>query len=168
MAFLVEDGTGVEFANATTTVEFCDAYHSDRGNATWTGTTAAKQNAIVRATDFMERRWGPFLKGQREFWDIDGLSFPRTFLYDRDGRLVEDVPIKWQQACAEYALRELVGTTLLPDVSTDTVTSETKKVGPIEIATSFSTGGTEEIPEYPQADFLVTDYVWPQGGRSYR
>lgn len=168
MAFLVEDGTGIEFANATATVEFVDDYHSDRGNTTWTGTTGEKQAAIIRATDFLERRWGPYLKGQREFPEIEGLSFPRIDMYDRNGYAITGVPTKWQQACAEYALREIAGTDLLPDISTDTITSETKKVGPIEVSTSYSVGGVEEIPEYPEADLLVYDFVFPQTGRSYR
>lgn len=168
MAFTVEDGTGVENANAITTVEFCDDYHADRGNTDWTGSAAAKQVAIVKATDYMERAFGQRTKGTREFWDIDGLLWPRVDVYDRDGRYIEDVPVKWQMACAEYALRVMQGVDLLPDVINDSITAESKKVGPIEVSTSYGAGGEPDAPEFPEVEAIIADFLFVRSGRAHR
>ena len=50
MAFIVEDGTGVEDANSYTSVAFADAYFADRNNTTWSGASVAdKEFALVKA-----------------------------------------------------------------------------------------------------------------------
>ena len=44
VAFIVEDGTNVENANAYVTLEYADAYFTDRGNDAWLAfTTEQKQ-----------------------------------------------------------------------------------------------------------------------------
>ena len=44
VAFIVEDGTNVENANAYVTLEYADAYFTDRGNDSWLAfTTEQKQ-----------------------------------------------------------------------------------------------------------------------------
>ena len=42
MAFIVEDGTNVENANAYVTVEFADSYFEDKGNTFWNSLTRTK------------------------------------------------------------------------------------------------------------------------------
>lgn len=164
MAFIVEDGTGLEDANAYIEVVFADSYFADRGEAGWTGTDEVKEQAIIRATDYVEQRWGDLFRGLREFPDVpQALSFPRAFLYDRDGRAVVGVPVKLQKACAEYAIRALTGT-LFPDpTAEDSATVIREKVGPIETETNYAVGGQEELPEYPSTDRLLQEYVFSPG-----
>jgi hypothetical protein len=171
MAFTIEDGTGIEDANAYATVAFVDTYFSDRGNTSWTGTNSEKEYAIIEATDYIERRWGPLFKGNKEFTSdpLQALSFPRLNLYDRDGLLVEGIPTKLKQATAEYALRALAGTLYADPSSTDKVTLTRKKIGPIEVETRYNENLVgAETPDYPMADALLIDYVASTGGRSYR
>jgi hypothetical protein len=177
MAFTEQEGTdGVADANAATTVAFVDDYHEDRGNTAWTGTSAAKEQAIIRATDYLERVWAPYLNGFLVDTDVERfVSFPRTSLYDRNWVLQEEVPTKWQQATAEYALRALTAGPedgLYPDATDDdALTRERKKVGPIETEREWSEFvDTGDMPSYPLADALVQEFLsgGPGVGRSHR
>lgn len=170
MSFLVEDGTGVESANSYEEVDYADDYHTERGNTDWSGTNDEKETYLIRGTDYIERRWGPELRGIREFPEIDGLSFPRLYLYNRDGYLITGIPTKLKQALAEYALIAKTDGALLPTPTVDdSLTREKKKVGPIETEkewSEFSATGT--FPEYPIADALMAEFVGARGGRSHR
>lgn len=173
MAFTVEDGTGVENANAYITVAFADDYFTDRGVTAWTGTDAVKQAAIIKATDYIETRWGDRLKGQPEFLDPrQPLGFPRLNLYDRAGQLVEGIPTNLKKATAEYALRAL-SNELLPDPTTEAngavVAGVRQKVGPIETETTYqATMGVRLLKPYPAADRLLSEYVQGGGARAVR
>ena len=82
MAFTVEDGSIVSGANSYLSVADADTYHSDRGNAAWTGTTAVKQAALIKATDYIEQkyagRWqGSYTDDDQELeWPRSGLCYP--------------------------------------------------------------------------------------------
>lgn len=174
MAFTLEDGTGVAGANAYIDETFADGYFTDRGEAGWTGTTADKQAAIIKATDFIEVRWGDRFLGRKEFPDTpQGLSFPRVNLLDRDGYWVKGIPDDLKKATAEYALRALTAE-LLPDPEHDgtgrMVIGKKEKVGPLGEETTYAqgsaSGGSHLIP-YPAADRLLSKYVMPSG-RNYR
>lgn len=152
MAFTVEDGSGVANANAYASEASVDAHHDDRGNAPWTGTTTVKQQAIVRATDYVDKRFGPKFRGFRESKQ-QGLEWPRLSAFDNDDFLWNGVPDPLKKAVAEYALIALQ-INLLPlparpfsilDPATGTVTSgvsgqvqgKREKVGPIEDETKY-------------------------------
>lgn len=64
MAFLVEDGTGLTDATAYISVADADAYFSDVTNSNWSAaSTSEKENAIIKATRYMEKRFGARWKG---------------------------------------------------------------------------------------------------------
>lgn len=67
MAFLVEDGSGVNGANAYMTVAEADTYFTDRGIAGWTGVDTIKQTALIKATDFIEKRFSSRFLGQKQY-----------------------------------------------------------------------------------------------------
>lgn len=173
MAFTVEDGTGVADANAYITVEYADAYFTDRAVTAWTGADAVKQAAIIKATDFIETRWGSKFKGSPEFLDPrQPLGFPRLNLYDPAGQLVEGIPEKLKKATAEYALRALSGE-LMPDPVTDTsgamVIGNRQKVGPIETEVTYAASmGVRPLKPYPAADLLLKEYLTSGGARAVR
>ena len=76
MALTAEDGSIVTGAESLCSVADADAYHSGRGNAAWAAlaTTALKEEALRRATDFMRQRYrgrwqGRIVqKGQPQDW----------------------------------------------------------------------------------------------------
>lgn len=97
MAFTPETGDGVANANAAITVEYADDYHATRNNVAWERLTqAAKQGAIVNATDYIYRNYSfdgtPFKTEQ-------GLHFP---IFDLDGESAT-TPNSFMDAVAELA-----------------------------------------------------------------
>lgn len=160
MAFIVEDGTGVIDANAYAAVVDVDAYHLDRNNTDWTGTTTVKEAAIIKATDYIDRRFGAAMKGSREF---PYLEFPRLYLCDRAGILVVGIPKKLIFATAEYALRALTETLFLAPVVDETGLrrlSKREKVGPIEEEVRYAEANSvTTIKPFPIADYLLSEYL---------
>lgn len=155
MAFTLEDGTGLEDSNALISVAFADDYHTLRGNAAWTGVQAVKEAAIVRATDYLCNRFN-FLGDK--YNEDQALEFPRV--YDSDEA---EMPVKMQQAVAEYALRALTAR-LAPDPEVDTggkVTYVREKLGPLEEETHYSESGSVSVLlPYPEADMLLKNLVY--------
>lgn len=83
MTFTVEDGTGVSGANAYTTVAEYKNFHTERGTQSVLDadfTDPEIQQAIVRATDFIEQRWGLRFLGQRQFRDISAARATLTLV----------------------------------------------------------------------------------------
>ena len=167
MAFTPEDGTGLAAANSLATLDYADAYFEERGVTAWTGTDTVKEQALVRATDYMESRWGKRgrFRGQVQFPDTpQALSFPRLYI-GHDGAVPDDI----KRAVCEYALRTLDGTALAPDPTT-TVGAQVelvrKKVGPLETETRYANGGNPSavvLKPYPAADMLVKPYLLGSG-----
>jgi hypothetical protein len=118
MAFTVETGTGIVGANAYDSVAFVDTHHADRGNTAWGDFgTLEKQEAIIRASDYIDKRFGRRFVGVRATKG-QGLEWPRLSAFDQDGFLlsgVDDLPRQLEKACAEYALRAAIYGTLAPD-----------------------------------------------------
>ena len=173
MAFTVEDGTGLAASNAYVSVAYVDSYFLDRNNTAWVGSTAAKQGAIIKATDYIETRWGARFKGRKTNISLpQALSFPRVNLVDRSGYYITDIPEKLKKACAEYALRALT-TELLPDPTIDdsglAIANKREKVGPLEEETQYQATGAAPVllRPYPAADRLLQEFV-TTAGTNYR
>ena len=167
MTFIVEDGTGLDDANAYITEAFADSYFADRGVTAWAGSSTLKEQAIVRATDYVDTRYGTSFRGI-PLVSTQALAFPRDDLLDAQGNEIEGIPEKFKKAIAEYALRAL-SAALLPDpsVSDTGMRLKMKKevVGPIEEQTEFFGGGAIYIfKPYPAADKLLQEYLLGAGG----
>jgi len=157
MTLNVQNDTGTT-ANADSYLALADfkAYHTARGNAYATYADALIEAAIIKATDHIDRRWefvGAKLRGREQ-----NTAWPRLRAYDVDGYLVEGIPEEVADACAEYAFRAL-SAPLNPDPVTgsNTLTSYTKKLGPIERTETFKAGAesSQANPSYPAADNLL-------------
>lgn len=163
MAFVVQDDTGATpAANAYIDVATFVAYHADRGNSIIDPTTGMQytntkiQWAIVKATDFVDRRFQYVgivpTRTQTTNW-------PRVGALDISRLIVFGVPQEVKFATAEYALRALVAS-LSPDPTYDAtgayVQSSRKKVGPIEKQVTYTTGAGFHMPKYPLADSILT------------
>lgn len=169
MAFTVEDGTGVVDANSYAALAEADAYFSERGVSTWTGTDDNKKVWLIRATDYIELRFSSRFKGAKEFPDApQGLSFPRTGITGYEG-----VPVCLKRATFEYALRAIAGP-LAPDLPFETnglqLTGKKTKVGPIETDFQYKqTGAGSIVPAfrpYPAADTHLRPLLAPSGGNT--
>lgn len=107
MAFVVEDGTGLSEANSYVSIAEADDFNADRGNVAWTGDDAAKQAALVKATDYIEQSYGSRWRGEK-LVDNQGLALPRDF--------GTPLPRQLKQAVCVLALEAIAGTDLNPTV----------------------------------------------------
>lgn len=117
MAFIVEDGTGLPDANAYISVMFFKDHHADRGRNVTSLGDAQIQVIIVRATDYLDKRFGRRFRGVRTSKD-QALEWPRLDAFDNDDFSIDgedDVPRQLQKACAEYAFRAQIYGELAPD-----------------------------------------------------
>ena len=141
MAFEVK-ATVTGEGNSYTSVAYADAYFADRGVTAWTGVNTAKEGALIRATDYLEGRFGG--------------RFTCEVLE------AEEVPDQLQKATCEYAVRALTAA-LAPDPvigASGIVTVATrKKVGPLETESeAIQTGPGSTMlyfRPYPAADMLL-------------
>lgn len=182
-SFIVEDGTGLVGANSYLSTAEADDYHSGRGNTVWTTSTvtsAMKQAALVRATDYIEKRFGTKFRGWKES-STQSLQWPRLDAEDNSGYLLQGIPAKLKHAVAEYALRSLAVHELSPDpVSpvpeqhhtngyvrdmspTGEVVRKTERVGSIEETTQYrNVGGSISAASTSTKSLLVSDYNIPE------
>lgn len=110
-------------ANSYASLAEAAAYHTARGNSTWTGTDALKEAALIRATQWLDGRYGARWPGIRWKLRLQALDWPRAYVQDRDGTLVDGVtvPVEVVNATCEAALRELVAPgSLSPDLTPGT------------------------------------------------
>lgn len=162
MAFTVQDDEGsVSGANAYVDVAYVDAYYVDRNDSSWTGTSTVKQAAIIKATDYIDRRY-TFMGTTRN--STQTTEWPRNDVTDSNDRIVSGIPDEVKEATAELALRALSGN-LAPDPTLDDINGELRftsiKVGPIEERKSYSF--TREFPKYPEVDALLRQYTMSLG-----
>lgn len=163
-AFTVEDGTGLEGANSYLAVADADDYHDGRGNAAWAAAdAAAKQAALVKATDYIDRRFGGRFVGQR-LVDTQRLAWPREDAVTVWGVEVEGIPRVVEEACAEYALRALAAD-LDPDPGNQpgaagNIASLSESVGPLSTSTTYTHEGGARA-RYPNPDALLRAVVYP-------
>ena len=176
MAFTIETGAGVAGANAYATAAQVLAYLTDRGRETensWSTTTPAEQQAaIIKATDYIEKRFFGIWRGDRS-GTVQALAWPRTGVVTRDGVEIEAdaIPYGLISAVAEYTVRA-VAKTLFADPaaaasgSSGVVTETFSKVAAIETRTKYSDPAVAgaatiatKIPSYPAADYLLQPYL---------
>ena len=166
MAFVVEDGTGLSNANAYLAVADADTYWEERGDTVWAAlTTAAKQAALIKATDYIEARFGQRFLGTK-LLTTQSLGFPRDDLYDREGTQIEGIPTPFKNAVAEYAYRA-ASADLWNEPHRDPkgrIVVEREQVGPIIQDKRYAFNrDTSEIKPVPGADRLILQYCFPSG-----
>lgn len=156
--FTVETGAGLAASNSYLSVAAFRSHHEDRERDVDSLTDECVQGLLVRATDYIEHRFGDRFLGCRAGKD-QALGWPRHSAFDADGFLLEGVPANVERACAEYALRAHQYSELAPDPvraapsqnlsdaasltqgsvgASGVVVSEKKGVGPLTKEQTFS------------------------------
>lgn len=158
MTLIVEDGSGVDGAEAYADVVFADKYLSDRGFSSWASlATLDKERGLRLATDYIELRFSSRFRGQRSN-EEQALSFPRD--------AAKVVPLGLQRACVEYAVRALQAPLIadpLVDTSGLVVKSTSEKLGPMEEKVEYATTARDLFKPYPAADLLLKSLLRPSG-----
>lgn len=112
MAFIVEDGSGLDNSNSLISVDFADDYFTDRNNLMWLDSELEeKQVALIKASDYVLYAWENELRGHR-LKEFQALPFPRVMTG------FDEMPVIMKKAVSEYALRALSGE-LMPDLTSD-------------------------------------------------
>jgi hypothetical protein len=146
MALIVEDGSIVAGANSYAALAGANAYHTARANAAWTGTDAAKEAALIRATEFLDASY--WWRGQIASED-QALRWPRSGVIDRDGREIaaDDLPTQIQRATFELALIALSGALIGGDAgSTSTAGGAIKRVKAGSVEVEYQAGQVSQSP----------------------
>jgi hypothetical protein len=187
MAFVVEDGSGDADATAYIAVAEFKSHHDDRGRSYVDHDDADIMTAIVKATDYVDKRFGSRFKGIRRQKD-QGLEWPRLSAFDNDGFLmsgVDVIPRNLKKAIAEYALivlrlldNELLPIPARPFATIDEETGEVsggvsgqvirnrEKVGPLEIDQWFSDMARNSSGAVAIKSSLVDDLHIPEYPRA--
>lgn len=140
MTVTVEDGTGLADANAYVAVADCAAYAVARGKTFPTSPVNAAEQAIIRATQGLDGKYGASYPGERLNGRAQALGWPRTDAYDMADNLIASnaVPVEIVQATCEAAIRELATPdAMLPDLERSI---RTLKAGSVEI--EYGAGAT--------------------------
>lgn len=118
MALIITPGDPA--ANSYASVAQANTYFTDRAAAAWTGTDAVKEAALIRATQWIDGRYGDRWPGTRLNLREQALDWPRINVTDRDGAFVahDEIPVEVINATCEAAIRELVTPGVLsPDIT---------------------------------------------------
>lgn len=116
MGIIVEDGDGIEDANSYASEDDLGTYSDDRGITLASGDAEA---ALIRATAFIDARYGSSFAGYQKSGRSQGLQWPRSAAYDAGDWLIpeDEVPKEVIQATCEAAIRELTSpNSLMPDL----------------------------------------------------
>lgn len=161
MALIVETGAGLATAESYISVADADTRRTNLGSdATWTAaTTAAKEAALRKGTEYMEQAFRTRWAGNRHTTG-QALSWPRNSVVV-DGFVTIDsnvVPTVVKNACADLALKAL-SETLNVDLTQGV---KREKVGPIETEyNEFS----PQSKRYPAIDQMLAPFL--QGGGAF-
>ena len=170
MAFTLQnDSGGVAGANAYIDAAFFKDYHRDRGTLEDGLETSAINQAIIRATDYLDARFN-FI-GERQNVN-QTTEWPRINAYDRSDDYIDGIPDEVKEACAEYAaiaISQTLNPTPDRDATGRKVQSKSEAVGPISERTVYTSGAVFELPKYPIADRkLIARGLVERAGRTIR
>lgn len=150
MSLVLETGAGVAGANSYVSLTDALSYHADHGNATWAASSdPLRTAALIRGASAIDGMYGGRWPGFRASIS-QGLDWPRSGAWDRDGYPLLSVPADIVRAACEAALVELDTPGALSQKATAGLKSQT--VGPItQVWTGSSGAGGTAYPTVRQA-----------------
>ncbi len=164
MALIVEDGTGLENAEAYASVDEVTTYLTKFGDETaWLAlpSDTVREQHLRKATRYLDQKYNNKWKGQRVDKD-QSLDWPREDVEDRDGFFIDGdiVPLRLKDASAFLSNRSLTET-LLPDLDTPGDIKSTRvKVGSLESATVYA-GSNSQKKVFQVVEGLLRDLLVP-------
>ncbi len=170
MAIVVEDGTGLANADSYSSVADADTYLASIGDpGSWsTQTVTAKEQALVRATQWLDNTYRTEWKGRRKL-QTQALAWPRVEVYDEDDFLVPDdeVPTILAKATAEAAYRFLTAE-LSPDLDNGgaLVKRTRAKVASLEEELEYVVGAVIGTEQFQKIEDMLAGLVDGSGSGS--
>jgi hypothetical protein len=143
MAIVIEDGTGVKGAQTYGAVTAFEAYMLARGTDISAVTTAIKESSLVKATDYIDTRWGLKFKGQRLF----------RALTSRSQFTLSDQPANGETVTVGSAVAIFKTTLTEPAVDTEAEIGNTLIETLNNLATALANADADSVV----VDFLIAD-----------
>lgn len=158
---IVEDGSIVANANAFVDLSYFATYCGDRGLDVSAYTDTQKEQAIIRATDFLNESlpWaGLKVRERNHQLGEQPMSWPRTYLVDEKGFDVLDnvVPEEVKKASCELAFYELGNPRSMAATYTPHSRQKAVRLGPISV--TYETSNTRAEGARPQL-LVVRDLI---------
>lgn len=155
---IVETGSGASDSQSYASVADADVYHAARGRTLWaTMSETERENALIRATDYMGQTYRARWKGCRVN-STQALDWPRYGVsVDNFAVASNVVPAEVTKACMELALIAAAGDLLAPQGPQ--VKSE--KVGPLEVVYA---DGARQATRYPAVEGILQPLFKAGGG----
>lgn len=153
MALIVEDGTGMATAESFISVAGADTRQANLGNTNWaTITTAEKEQALRRATQYMEQAYRERWAGLRVN-STQALSWPRVgVVVDGYSVLSTSVPAAIANACSDLAFKAAAG-----DLNADLARGVVReKIDVLE--TEYDRASPQHV-RYRSIDMLLAPYL---------
>lgn len=154
MALIVENGTGLSTAESYVSVAAADTRLAALGLTNWaTLTTAEKEQALRRSTNYLEQAYRSRWKGNRH-------TVAQALAWPRNGVVVDDfvviastiVPPEVANACADLAFKAAAG-----DLNADLDRAIVReKVGPLE--TEYSQHSPQSV-RYRVIDMTLAPFL---------
>ena len=159
MALVVENGDGLSTAESYISTADADTYIAafKGADATWDGaTSSAKEVAARQATQYID---GLYNWIGEVYSSTQALDWPRNYVYDERGYLVEGIPTNLEQATAEVMFLIIAGTSLTVDV-TKSKRLIRKKIDVIEYEYEL---GASNQPSFPAVSRVLAGYIHASG-----
>jgi len=162
MAIEVEDGTSKTDSDSYISVADADTYLAIYTTRTdWdSATTANKEIALKRATQYLDNMYGARWKGIRSDED-QALDWPRYGVTDHDGYGwdSDEMPTELLNATCEIADRIIDGDNPMADQSdTSTIRKQKVKAGPVEEEVEYA-GSMTLGKKYPTVEALLSPLI---------
>ncbi len=156
MALVVEDGTGRADAESYVSVADAETYATARGLTFATGSTAAKEQALRRATTWLDARYRSRFVGIRKNRRLQALEWPRTGSFDAMEPInaigTSEIPTEVVKATVEAAVRELATPGYLAPYITPGKIKKSVRVG--EIMVDYAVGTGSAIEQRPDMEII--------------
>lgn len=146
MALIVEDGSGLANAESYVSVAGAEAYATARGLAFSASPADPAEQALRRATQWLDAVFLASFPGQRTNGRSQALQWPRVGAHDSEGEAIasDEIPVEIVHATIEAAVRELKSPgSLSPDVTPGKI-KKSAKVGDIAVEYAIGSGSAQE------------------------
>ena len=143
---VVETGTGASDSESYVSVSDAASYAAARGLAFPSSPEAPAEQALRRATTFIDATYRASFPGARTNGRSQALQWPRVDAYDREGEEIasDEIPAEIVSATIEAAVRELASPgSLSPDIVPGEITKR-MKAGSVEIEYAVGSGAASE------------------------
>ncbi|GAA2867431.1 hypothetical protein GGQ99_001295 [Aminobacter niigataensis] len=163
MPLIVETGSGSPTAESYVSVADAAAYATARGLTFPTTPEAAAEQALRRATTWLDGRYRGSFPGSRTNRREQALEWPRINAYDRScpPEYIDknEIPVEIVNATIEAAVRELAAPgSLSPDVTPGKI-KKSAKVGEIAVEYAVGSGVTDQRPVLTVIDDVLSSIL---------